>query len=105
VTIRQNADLFGSSLPRLSYIVRGMKLYDWRYDSTMPGGSGSQRWNDPTTWAWTENPAVIKYNFRRGIWLNGIRVLGMGMSHHAQDMTYYTAAANARFVRQHNAQV
>lgn len=94
ITMRQNPDLFGSVLPRFGFVWKGLRQYDWRFDDTMPGGAGDQRWADPSTWAWSENPAVIKYNFRRGLWLNGVRVLGMGFSQYAQDLAYYTAAAN-----------
>lgn len=34
------------------------RCYDWRADSTMPGGDGPQRRDDPSTWAWTRNPVV-----------------------------------------------
>jgi hypothetical protein len=38
--------------------VRGLKLYDPRQDSTN-GGSGTQRYTDPTTWTYSNNPALI----------------------------------------------
>jgi len=41
-----------------SAVGRWMKCYDWRADSTMPGGSGAQRRDNPATWAWTRNPVV-----------------------------------------------
>lgn len=34
------------------------KCYDWRADSTMPGGDGPQRRDDPSTWEWTHNAVV-----------------------------------------------
>jgi hypothetical protein len=33
-------------------------VYDPRLDSTQPGGSGTHRYTDPTTWAWSANPAL-----------------------------------------------
>ncbi|QDZ10514.1 phage tail protein [Devosia ginsengisoli] len=45
---------------------QGIKLYDPRQDSTA-GGSGSQRWDDPSTWAFSDNNLVIVYNIERGI--------------------------------------
>jgi hypothetical protein len=39
-------------------------------DSTVAGGSGSHRWNDPSTWEWSDNPAVCRYNWVRGIYAN-----------------------------------
>jgi hypothetical protein len=61
---------------------QGIKLYDPRYDSTA-GGSGSQRWADPTTWAFSDNNAVIIYNIERGIYYDGARIWG-GSSTEAQ---------------------
>jgi hypothetical protein len=55
-----------TSLPQLRFGMRGVPLYDPRRDGTA-GGTGTQRANDPATWAWTENPAVMVYNLLRGI--------------------------------------
>lgn len=38
-------------------LVRGRLIYDPRLDSTN-GGSGSHRYTDSTTWAWSDNPAL-----------------------------------------------
>ena len=38
--------------------IRGRKVYNPQADSTMPGGSGSQRLNDPSTWAYSNLPAL-----------------------------------------------
>lgn len=54
--------------PSFKFVVRGKQCYDPRLDSTVPGGSGPHRWADPTTWAWTENAAVCRYNWVRGIY-------------------------------------
>lgn len=94
LTIRQNPDVWGNTLPRLGSVWRGLRQYDWRFDDTMPGGEGDMRWADPSTWEWSQNPAVLKWAFRRGVWVNGVKVLGLGFSRHAQDVAYYTAAAN-----------
>ena len=81
------------SVPALVFGLKGAKLYDWRKDSTN-GGSGSHRWADPTTWEWTDNPAVCDYNFRRGFYRSGLRVLGMGVPSADLMLDYYTTAAN-----------
>lgn len=95
VTLNYHADLFpNSSLPRFGFIWKGLRLYDWRKDSTMPGGFGDHRWADQSTWEWTENPAVIAWNFRRGYWRNGVKLFGMGFSQYANDLDYFTACAN-----------
>jgi hypothetical protein len=41
-----------------SAVGQWLKCYDWRLDSTMPGGDGPQRRDDPSTWTWTRNPVV-----------------------------------------------
>lgn len=75
-------------------VVRGMKLYDWRKDSTN-GGSGSHRWGDASTYDYTENSIVILYNIMRGIyrgnaWLYG----GFNWPARRFDNASWTAAAN-----------
>lgn len=94
VTLRWNSDLYGGTLPTFGFVWRGLKLYDWREDSTVDGGSGSQRWADQSTWEWTENPAVIAYNWRRGYSINGVKVFGLGFPATANDLAYFTSCAN-----------
>lgn len=53
--------------PRFRWVVRGMRCYDAREDSSV-GGDGDHRRDDPETWAWTENPIVTRYNWARGIY-------------------------------------
>jgi hypothetical protein len=56
--------------PRFGFVLKGKLCYDPRKDSTVTGGSGTHRWDDPTTWEWSENPAVCRYNWARGIYAN-----------------------------------
>ena len=49
-----NADAFGS-LPNVTAIVKGRKVYNPNLDSTKTGGSGSHRQNDSTTWEYSDN--------------------------------------------------
>lgn len=53
--------------PRFLFILKGKKLYDPAKDSTVTGGSGPHRWADPSTWEWTDNANVCRYNYQRGI--------------------------------------
>lgn len=69
---------YSNGVPDPLWEIKGVKCYDWRLDSTYPGGSGPQRLADPTTWAWTENPAVHAVAFSLGRYQNGKRVLGLG---------------------------
>lgn len=54
--------------PRFLFVLRGKKCYDPRKDSTVTGGSGAHRYNAPSTWEWTDNPAVCRYQYQRGIY-------------------------------------
>jgi hypothetical protein len=94
VTMKFDATLYKGGLPRFLFIVRGAKLYDWRLDSTN-GGTGAHRFNDPATWAWSANPAVILYNYLRGISVNGGRLGGMTVPSASLPVGAWTAAANA----------
>lgn len=52
-----------SGMPSVDAIVKGLKLYDPRLDSTQPGGSGAHRLNDTTTWAYSDTPALAHAHF------------------------------------------
>ena len=45
------------SVPQLTVVVKGQKVYDPRLDSTVTGGSGRQDLSDPSTYAWNDNAA------------------------------------------------
>lgn len=47
----------------ISALIRGKKVYDPRLDSTRAGGSGAHRLNDPTTWEWSDNPALCTADY------------------------------------------
>lgn len=58
--------------PRFLFVLKGKQCYDPRQDSTVPGGSGDHRWDDPSTWEWTDNLAVCRYNWVRGVYANDL---------------------------------
>ncbi|WP_435657949.1 hypothetical protein [Brucella pituitosa] len=95
VTTRLNRELqLGGSLPAVIVEPKPMRFYDLRFDSTN-GGNGPQRWNDPSTWASTRNPAVIIYNIIRGIYYGGEWVYGgQNISAFRLPATSWIAAAN-----------
>lgn len=67
-----NPDAFPQSFPSVVPVFRGAKCYDPRLDSTYPGGSGSHRLATPSTWAFTENPAL---HLQRYItWYSGLNL-------------------------------
>ena len=53
--------------PSFRFRLKGKKLYDPRKDSTVAGGSGLHRWADPATREWSDNAALCRYNYQRGI--------------------------------------
>src|SRR5690606_17570136 len=59
-------------------------------------GSGSQRLNDPATWAWTENPAIHRLNYVLGVKgrVSGRTLIGMGKPISAIDLGSHIASAN-----------
>ncbi|MAB00098.1 MAG: hypothetical protein CMN87_12070 [Stappia sp.] len=82
--------LNGSSL---KFRFKGLRLYDARLDTTA-GGSGSHRLDDWTTWEWSDNPAVACHHYQLGYFINGVRVVGMGLPAYDLATTHYMAAAN-----------
>lgn len=66
--------------------VRGRLLYDPRKDSTVSGGSGSHRLATPSTWEYSDNPALADADWLRS------DVYGCGVS---VDWVSVIAAANA----------
>jgi hypothetical protein len=96
VTHRYSQALYPSGIPKLEFILRGLRCYDFRKDSTV-GGSGSHRIDDPATWEFTENPVIHRFNHEIG--LRGLHsgkvMIGMGKSLAETDLATYTFSANA----------
>ncbi|MBW9062368.1 hypothetical protein JNB71_03455 [Rhizobium herbae] len=67
MTYRFNQKYFGNGVPACIFEPGPPKLYDIRKDSTN-GGSGSHRWNNPSTWEPSYNLAVMIYNVIRGMY-------------------------------------
>ena len=82
----QDNPVWPGGRPNFLCVLRGMKCYQARKDSTVPGGSGSHRWADPSTWEWTANAAECRYQYQRGIYaLNRVDqpdqlLIGRGLS-------------------------
>ena len=94
VTLKYDEEKYQGGIPEFLFVVKGAKLYDWRKDSTN-GGSGAHRWSNPSTWEWSENPAVAWYNYRRGFKKAGEPWAGMATPVAAIDHAAATAAAAA----------
>lgn len=92
MTFLYKADVF-SSLPQCRFEVNGIRLYDPRKDRTV-GGTGSHRFNNPATWEFTRNPAVMIYNIMRGITLPTGEVWGGRVPASDLDVDQWIAAMN-----------
>ncbi len=89
--------LFGSKgRPELEFVLRGLREYDPRKDSTVAGGSGTQRLNTPSTWVHTKNPAVHRLNYQLGLraLVSGRTLIGEGKSLGQIDLATYFVAMN-----------
>jgi hypothetical protein len=78
---------FPQGVPNISAVIKGKKVYDPRKDSTI-GGTGSQRTSDPTTWEWSQNPALALYDYMTNSYY------GLGESHLGMDYTAFNTTAN-----------
>lgn len=88
-----NTDIFKNE-PQVRVELRGMRLYDVRKDSTA-GGSGAHRRNDPSTWEFTLNNAVMIYNIFMGIDLPDGTRWGGECTHDDLPVANWAAAMNA----------
>lgn len=85
---------------RITIRGNGALLYDPRKDSTVPGGSGSHRANDQTTWGSytdaddTDNPALQLLWWLLGWKINDILSVGCGVPYNRIDMESFITAAN-----------
>ena len=75
----KDGKVFASGVPLHGAIWRGEKVYDPRLDSTYPGGSGSHRLGDETTYTYSANPALHAGTYAFGRYQNGIKVFGLGL--------------------------
>lgn len=82
-----------TSPAQLLFEVKGAPLYDWRKDSSV-GGSGSHRWNDQSTWEYSDNPFVQAYNLERGFFNGAQRMVGKGVRAARLPLSEWTQAAN-----------
>jgi hypothetical protein len=80
--------------PQMLRIIRGLLCYDPREDSTYPGGSGLQRANDQSTWAFTKNPYIQGLTFALGWYQNGKRRGGAGQPIDTIDVGSFVECAN-----------
>lgn len=84
----------GGQIPVLGAIWQGVKVYDPRLDSTFPGGSGSHRITDESTWEYSRSPALHALAYGYGRYVNGVKVFGVDLGDAAIDLASAVAWAN-----------
>ncbi len=88
------------------HVIEGVFGWDPRLDSTYPGGSGTCRLLDPTTWVWIDEGAIAGLNWAIGRWAGdsgggtyGVPyacslIAGIGSSLDGIDVAAFVNAAN-----------
>lgn len=76
------------SIPQLTVVVRGKKLYDPRKDGSITGGSGSHRFDTPSTYEWSDNAALCLLDYLRD------DEYGKGLASTAINLQSFQTAAN-----------
>lgn len=84
----------GGQLPIIGEVVRGVRVYDPRLDSTFPGGSGPQRITDESTWTYSRSPALHALAYAYGRYVNGKKVIGVDLGAASIDLASVVAWAN-----------
>lgn len=88
--------VWASGRPNFRWVVEGAHCYDPRLDSTVSGGSGSQRYADQTTWTYTDNAAICELNFLLGVktFYTQQLMVGPGRSLEEVSLPAFMAGAN-----------
>lgn len=90
----KDGKIYTSGVPQLGAVWQGVMAYDPTADSTRPGGSGSQRIDDETTWEYSENPRDHAISYIYGRYVDGKKIFGIGLSEDAIDIVAFTAWGN-----------
>ena len=85
---------YASGLPLFGAYGQWVKVYDPRKDGTQPGGVGSHRIGDETTYEYSANPALHAGTYALGRYQNGKRTIGMGLPADGIDWAVIAAWAN-----------
>lgn len=100
----KTGDRYSGGVPQFGMIGKWVKVYDPRKDSTYPGGSGPHRWDDESTWEWSENGALHALTYARGRFIEKnadgsakvppVKILGCGFAKEAIEIADFVEAAN-----------
>lgn len=86
--------VYPNGVPQRGRVVEGVYAYDPRQDSTYPGGSGTCRLGQESTYIWSENPALHAITWAFGRYQNGTLIAGGGLSAVGIDMPPFVDWAN-----------
>jgi hypothetical protein len=73
-----NEKVWTAGPPSWAWHLQGLLNYVLSGDST-EGGSGAVRWNDKSTYFYTDSALDHAYHYARGVWVNGQRLIGPGL--------------------------
>lgn len=90
-----DTEKFPSGLPTGMWVLRGRRLYNPLKDSTFPGGAGSHRLDDETTWEYDNLAPLVASDYARGISMNGIRCAGLHVPADLIDQDQLAASISA----------
>lgn len=91
-----NVDKFDKGRLEVEWVLRGLRCYDVRKDSSVAGGSGPHRLGNAATYEFTKNPAVQRFNYQIGLrgLISDRSLIGEGKSIGQLDLSTYVASMN-----------
>lgn len=92
--LQYNSTAYSAGVPKRLWVLKGVKVYDPRKDSTYPGGSGSHRALNESTYEWSDNPYLHALTWCLGRFHNGVRMMGVGAPVAMIDMAAFVEGAN-----------
>ncbi|MCV9908327.1 phage tail protein [Brucella sp. HL-2] len=91
-----NVDKFDKGRLEVEWVLRGLRCYDVRKDSSVAGGSGPHRLGNAATYEFSKNPAVQRFNYQIGLrgLISDRSLIGEGKSIGQLDLSTYVASMN-----------
>lgn len=90
----EKGKIYPNGVPQRGRVVEGVYVYDPRLDDTYPGGSGACRLGQPSTYVWSERPALHALTWAYGHIQNGVLVAGGGLDIDGIDLAPFVDWAN-----------
>lgn len=88
--------VWANGIPAFGMVGKWARVYDWRKDSTYPGGSGDHRFDDEDSFEYDDNVALNAVTYARGRYTTdgSVKVIGCGFPQDAFDWPAWNAWAN-----------